>query len=83
MDVEAYEATIGDGQGLDGARKLFWAIHGSAVRNSGGATEEECVSIQASLELVFDEMYDPNRGITATFIGCVFRKRTRRPWAAQ
>eukprot|EP00980_Cylindrotheca_fusiformis_P007189 scaffold1514_cov118-Cylindrotheca_fusiformis.AAC.9 len=79
-DVQEYEASLGGGAGsLDGTKKLFWAIHGSAVRTSGGATEEELRSIQASLKLVFEEIYDPNEELTGNFIGCVLRKRTRKP----
>jgi hypothetical protein len=59
------------------------AIHGSAVRNSGGATEEESIAIKTASRLVFEELYNPNQGITGTFIACVLRKRARKPWAAQ
>jgi hypothetical protein len=51
VDIQAFEAITGDGTGtFDGTCELYWAIHGSAVRNSGGATEEESTSYQDCFE---------------------------------
>jgi hypothetical protein len=32
---------------------------------------------------VFDELYDEGAGIPSTFVACVIRRRTRRPWTTQ
>jgi hypothetical protein len=78
VDVREYEAITGGNDTLDGACNLFWAIHGGSVE-SAGATEEELVAIQTRLREVFDEFYDPRAGVR-TFLACVLRRRTRKPW---
>jgi hypothetical protein len=80
VDVREYEAITGGGSDtLDGACNLFWAIHGGSVE-SAGATEKELVVIRARLREVFDEFYDPRAGVRGTFLACVLRRRTRKPW---
>jgi hypothetical protein len=61
---------------LDGVRKLFWAIHGGSVVNTGRATSDEVIEIQKELKIVFNECFDNETGIVrGNFIACVFRKK--------
>jgi hypothetical protein len=84
MEIRQYETLTGgnnenengEGDGMKGARDLFWAIHGGAVVTTGGANDDEVVAIQNRLIETFDESYDPRTGIVkGNFIACVFRKK--------
>ena len=78
LEVRSYECPFGDGgggNGMEGARDLFWAIHGGAVVHTGGATEDEVEAIRNQLVRSFDESYDAVMGtVPVTFVACVFRK---------
>lgn len=81
VDIRQYETLTGgteksNGDGMKGARELFWAIHGGSVVNAGGAMEDEVFAIKNRLVETFDESYDPTMGIVkGNFIACVFRKK--------
>ncbi len=81
IDIRQYETLTGtiennDGYGLKGARELFWAIHGGAVVNAGGATEKEVLAIKNRLEGCFDESYDQREGVVkGNFVACILRKK--------
>ena len=81
MEIRKYETLTGgkengEGDGMKGARDLFWAIHGGAIVNTGGANDDEVVAIQNCLVETFDESYDSTTGIVkGNFIACVFRKK--------
>jgi hypothetical protein len=82
IDIRQYETLTGggneneNGDGMKGARDLFWAMHGGAVVNTGGANDDEVLAIKNRLVETFDESYDLTTGIVkGNFIACVFRKK--------
>jgi hypothetical protein len=86
VDIRSYQSPMGGGTDTDtdtdtieGVYELFWAIHGASVI-SAGPNEEELERIRVTLRQVFDELYDPQVGLTTTFVACVFRRRTRKRW---
>ena len=89
VDLRSYQQSrpisMSDGGGThmdttrEGVYKQFWAVHGPSVA-SAGPHPEELESIQGALRQVIDEWYDPQTNFTATFVACVFRKRTRKRW---
>jgi hypothetical protein len=86
VDLNEYETiTAGnndegdDNDCVEGACRLFWAIHGGCVARAG-ASETESLHIQQQLPYIFRELYDPSVGVRGTFLACVFRRRTRAPW---
>ena len=85
VDIRSYQSPIiliGEGTDtIDGAYEWFWAIHRASVA-SAGPHPKELEHIQIALRQVFDEMYDPQTGLTATFVACVFRRRTRKRWSS-
>jgi len=80
IDIRQYETLTGsvennNGDAMKGARELFWAIHGGAVVNAGGASEKEVLAIQNRLVECFNESYDQQKGVVkGNFIACVLRK---------
>jgi hypothetical protein len=81
VDIRSYQSPIGGGADtIDVVYKLFWGIHGASVAGAG-PNQDELERIQVTLRQVFDELYDPQVGLTATFVACVFRRRTRKRWS--
>jgi hypothetical protein len=82
VDVRSYSTVTGGGQEtLEGPFELFWSIHSGAVKLAGATLAElKCVNSKEETRRVFDETYDPHRGIPSTFLACVVRRRTRRSW---
>jgi hypothetical protein len=80
VDIRQYETLTGrieskSCDGMKGVRDLFWSIHGGAVVNAGGATEDEVLAIKRHLVASFDESYNSKTGVVkGDFIACVFRK---------
>ena len=82
-ELRKYETLTGGGDSngsssssmLDGARELFWAIHGGTIQHIGGANDDEMQTIQNRLIHTFDETYNSQTGLVkGNFIAAVFRK---------
>lgn len=83
VDVRSYPTVTGGGQEtLEGPFELFWSIHAGVVKLAG-ASEDELSCVKLETRRVFDELYDEGAGIPSTFVACVIRRRTRRPWTTQ